>query len=269
MLVVAGLSTITGCSRLRARDLLNKGVEAYKEAQFDESEEDFRKAAELDPKLLTARLYLATAYASQYVPGISAEENQRKGQQAVIEFQKALQDDPTSLSAIDGIGSMLYRMASKSPVDEQKLEESKQYHEKHIQLQPNDPDPYYWVAVIDWTIARSANEAMRDEYNQNPKARKKGKGPKELTENDALPEDLRTEFATKYGPVVDEGISDANKAIQLRPDDTDAMAYLNLLDRQKADIVASATDRQDLLKQANALVDKVKEVKEKQAAPRS
>jgi hypothetical protein len=66
--------------------------------------------------------------------------------------------------------------------------------------------------------------------------------------------------------MVDDGIAKLNKAIELQPDYDDAMAYLNLLLRRKADMVASADDRDDLIKQANDLVDKVKEIKERKAA---
>ena len=44
------------------------------------------------------------------------------------------------------------------------------------------------------------------------------------------------------------------------------MAYLNLLFRQKADMVTSKDERASLLKQADALVDKVKEIKQKEAS---
>jgi hypothetical protein len=55
------------------------------------------------------------------------------------------------------------------------------------------------------------------------------------------------------------------KAIQLRPDYDDAMAYLNLLYRRKADMVESAEERAALQKQADDLIDKVKEIKQKRA----
>jgi len=64
---------VSGCNKLRARDLLNKGVAAFKEAQFDKAVEFFKEAKELDPDLMNARLYLATAYASQYIPGAPSE----------------------------------------------------------------------------------------------------------------------------------------------------------------------------------------------------
>ena len=65
--------------------------------------------------------------------------------------------------------------------------------------------------------------------------------------------------------MVDEGISELQKAITARPDYDDAMAYLNLLYRRKADMVESNDERASLQKQADDLLDKIKEIKQKRA----
>ena len=254
VLVVVGVS---GCNKLKARDLLNKGVNAFKNGQYDEAIEDFKQAKELDPTLMNARLYLATAYASQYIPGAPSEANTRLGNQAIAEFKDVLSIDPNNLSAIDGIGSIVFQMAG-TPYDPKKFEESKSYHDKHIALKPNDPEPYYWVGVIDWTLAFRTNNELRAEYNKN-------NIKKQVRDTDPLPPSVRAQYTAKYGSLVDEGIGDLKKAIELRPDYDDAMAYLNLMYRRKADMVESADQRDDLLKQADALVDKVKEIKQKRA----
>jgi len=254
VILAAGVS---GCNKLRARDLLNKGVAAFKGGQYDTAIEDFKQAKDLDPSLMNARLYLATAYASQYIPGAPSEQNVRLGTQAVNEFKEVLQLDPNNLSAIDGIGSIIFQMAG-TPYDPKKFEESKSYHKKHIELKPSDPEPYYWIGVIDWTLAFRANGELRAEYNKNNIR-------KQLKDNDPLPPALRAEYAAKYGPLVDEGIAALQKAIQLRPDYDDAMAYLNLLYRRKADMVESAEERAKLQKDADDLIDRVKEIKQKRA----
>ena len=69
----------------------------------------------------------------------------------------------------------------------------------------------------------------------------------------------------KDGQLVDEGSANLQKAIQIKPDYDDAMAYLNLLYRRKADMVESSAERASYQKQADDLVDKVKEIKEKRA----
>jgi len=247
--------TASACNKLKARDLLHKGVASFKGGQYDDAVEKFKQAKDLDPDLTTARLYLATAYASQYIPGAPSEENVNRGKQAIQEYQEVLQKVPGNLNAIDGIGSILFQMAAQ-PYDPKKFEESKTYHQRHIGLKPDDPDPYYWVGVIDWTIAFRANAEIRADYNKNNLK-------KQVKDTDPLPPGVRQQYAEKYGAIVDEGINALQKAIQLRPDYDDAMAYLNLLLRRKADMVESAEERANLQKQADDLVDKVKEIKQK------
>jgi tetratricopeptide (TPR) repeat protein len=248
---------VSGCSKLQARNLLNKGVAAYKNAQYDTAIEDFKKAKDLDPGLMNARLYLATAYASQYIPGAPSEQNVRLGNQAVTEFKDVLSVDDKNLSAIDGIGSILFQMAG-TPYDPKKFEESKSYHQKHIDLKPNDPEPYYWIGVIDWTLAFRANGELRAAYNKDHVT-------KQVRDTEPLPASLRGEYTSKYSTLVDEGITQLKKSIDIKPDYDDAMAYLNLLYRRKADMVESSEERSVLLKQADDLVDKVKEIKQKRA----
>ena len=66
--VLLALFSTVGCNKLRARDQLNKGVQAYKNAKYEDAIEHFKNAVDLDPSLTNARLYLATAYAQQYIP---------------------------------------------------------------------------------------------------------------------------------------------------------------------------------------------------------
>jgi len=244
-----------GCNKLKARDELNKGVAAFKGGQYDSAIEHFLKAKEFDPELLNARLYLATAYASQYIPGAPSEDNVRNGQKAIEEFQEVLKVDPANLSAIDGIGSILFQMGG-APYDPKKFEESREYHKKHIQVKPDDPEPYYWVGVINWTLAFRANGEMRLDYrNNNPS--------KPLKEDQPLPTKLREELASTHEAVVDEGIDYLKKGMERRADYEDAMAYLNLLYRQKADMVASTPERDQYIDMADELVDRVKAIKQK------
>ncbi|HUJ30250.1 MAG TPA: hypothetical protein VLY23_03150 [Candidatus Acidoferrum sp.] len=249
---LVSLVAAAGCDKLKARDKLNKGVNAYKNAQFDEAIEDFKQAKALDPNLTNARLYLATAYASQFIPGAPSEENMNMGKQAVAEFQDILKDDPNNLGAIDGIGSILFSMAN--PYSQQYLDESKEYHLKHIELKPDDPEPYYWIAVIDWSIAYHGNNEMREEYNKTAK--------KTIRETDPMPPKLAQEYAQKYSQVVDEGMQYAQKAIDRKSDYDDAMAYLSLLYRRKADMATSAAERDSLDQQADDLVHKVQVIKQ-------
>ncbi len=246
-----------GCVKLKARDQLNKGVVAYTNGKYDQAVEHFKEAKDLDPTLMNARLYLATAYATQYIPGAPSAENIRMGEEAVKEFQDVLSVDPANISAMDGIGSMLYNMAS-TPFNAARFQESKTYHMKHIALRPTDPEPYYWVGVIDWTLSYRSNLEARGKWRiAHP--------GKALKDDDPLPQDIRADYVKDNNQLIDEGIEKLHKAMELRPDYDDAMAYLNLLLRRKADEAASADERTALLQQADELIDKAKEIKQKKA----
>lgn len=236
--------------------MLNQGVEAYKNAKFDEAIADFKRAKELDPSLANAQLYLATAYASQYIPGVPTQGNLRYGELAIQEFRAILEKDPTNLSAIDGMGSILYNMGS-SPFDTQKLEEAKSYHERHTQIQPADAEAYYWVGVIDWSVAYRSNIDLRNEYNRTSE--------RAIKQTDPMPPALAVRFTERCGAIVDEGIAHIKKAIELRPDYDDAMAYLNLLYRQKADMETSPSSRENDIRMADELVDQAVAIKRKKA----
>jgi tetratricopeptide (TPR) repeat protein len=231
-----------------ARYVLNLGVQAYKNGQYEEAERYFAQAKQLDPKLLNARLYLATTYASQYIPGAPSEENIRKGKDAVEEFRGVLIIDPQNISAIDGIGSILFQMASW-PFSRDLFEESRTYHQKHIQLRPNDPEQYYWIGVIDWTLSFRANAEFRRRFNEDAP----GEG---VQDTDPLPPSVRDRYASEYGAIIDDGIESLKHAIELKPDYDDAMAYLNLMYREKADVECDdLAARQEDLKTADHWVD--------------
>jgi len=245
----------SGCAKLKARDELNKGVAAYRDGKYDQAIEFFKDAKDNDPTLMNARLYLATAYATQYIPGAPSDENIRMGQAAVKEFQDVLTTDANNISAIDGIGSILFNMAG-TPYSRQRFDESKTYHMKHITLKPEDPEPYYWIGVIDWTLSYRSNLETRGAWRLSHPG-------KPLKDDDPLPPDVRDAYSKENGEMIDEGMTELRKALELRPDYDDAMAYLNLLLRRKADEAATPDERASLLKQADEFVEKAKEIKQK------
>ena len=145
-----------------------------------------------------------------------------------------------------------------TPYDRSKFEESKSLHEKHIQIRPNDPEPYYWVGVIDWTLSFRANNELRKRNNEEHPTN-------QVTDSEPLPPDAREEYVREWGPIIEKGITSLKHAIELRPDYDDAMTYLSLMYRRKADTVNDQDQRDELLKMADDLIDRVKDIKTKRA----
>ncbi len=251
--VALALSSSVGCSKLRARDQLNKGVSAYKNAHYEEAINHFQQAVELDPALLNARMYLATAYAQQYIPAVDSPDNIRMAQQAIEQYQKVLDSNPAREQKVNSAKGIAYLYLNMK-----KFDEAKKYYRMASDVDPNDPEPYYSVGVIDWTASyqprmeERAKLGMRPEENLNPK----NKDQKKVCE----------ELKQKNMPAISEGIDSLNKAIQLRPDYDDAMAYMNLMYREKADVECDdLAARAEDLKTADSWVDKTLATKKAKA----
>jgi tetratricopeptide (TPR) repeat protein len=240
-------------------------VQAFKAGQYDSAINFFQTARDLDPNLMNARLYLATAYRAQYVPGAPSDENIRYAEKAMEIYEGILRDEPQNLQAIDSMGWILFQLGGTrfpgKPLDFSKFERSRDYHLKHVQIKPDDPEPHYWIGVIEWTLAYNANAEARAKWNEKAPESKKLRKPE-----DPLPDKVREEFAAKYTEIVDNGIQHLKRALELNPEYDDAMAYLNLLYRQRADIVANKDERENYFVEADKLVDRVKEIKQKKAA---
>jgi tetratricopeptide (TPR) repeat protein len=251
-LIAVGLTLLStaGCNKLRARDQLNKGVASYKNARYEEAIDHFQQAVSLDPGLLNARLYLATAYAQQYIPGVDAEDNNRLGQLAIDQYKAVLERDPKSINSVKGIAYIDLQM--------KKFEDAKSYYRKALEIDPNDPEPYYSVGVIDWTQTYQPRMEERAKLGLKP--------DEQLSSKDKNQKKVCDELKQKNSANIQESIEALNKALQLRPDYDDAMAYMNLMYRERADVecddpAARAAD----LKSADEWVDKTMATKRAKA----
>jgi tetratricopeptide (TPR) repeat protein len=216
--VLSLLAFMTGCNRLQARDQLNKGVSAYKNAKYEEAIGHFQKAVQLDPSLPMARLYLATAYAQQVVPDLDSPENLQSAQLAIDGFKEVLSKDPKDINSLKGIASLYFNI--------KKYDEARDWQKKVIEVDPNDPEAHYSIGVIDWRLAyRNAVKTlvaagMQDDGTGNAKMSKA---------TCATLQQQNTQLVT-------EGIEYLQKAIDLRPSYDEAMSYINLMYRRKADL---------------------------------
>jgi tetratricopeptide (TPR) repeat protein len=219
VLAVAALAFLaTGCQKLKARDQLNKGVQAFKNAQYATAVDHFKTAVELDPTFPTARLYLATAYVNQYIPGAESPENVQMAKAAYDEFSKVLEQEPNNSVAIASIASLY--------LNQKKWEEAKQWYQKLIAVEPNNKEAYYSMGFIAWSKWYPIYGSARARLGMKPE----DPGP-------IKDKKVKEELKTKYQPEVDEGLANLQKALALDPEYDDAMAYVNLLTRERADLV--------------------------------
>jgi tetratricopeptide (TPR) repeat protein len=198
-----------------------------------------------------AHLYLATAYAQQYIPGIETPDNTRMAEQAIDQYQHVLEGNPVSsakISSTKGIAYLYLQM--------KKFDDSRKYYRMAADLDPDDPENFYSMGMIDWTLTSVPRQEMRSRLGMNP--------------DDSLPDKDKSacaEMREKNAANVQEGIDNLKKTLKLRPDYDDAMAYMSLMYRERADIQCDdpAAHEADL-KTADEWVDKTMAFKEANAA---
>jgi tetratricopeptide (TPR) repeat protein len=217
--LLALLGTATGCNFLKSRDQLNKGIAAFKNAQYEQATNYFQNAVQLDPKNPNAKLYLATTYASQVVPNLMTPENLAIAQKALDGFNAVLATSPNDPTALKQIASIDRNIG--------KLDQAKADELKVIQVLPNDPEAYYIIGSIDWntehyknTIPILAADGLTDD----------GEGNKKMTKGAC------EKIKAANTDIVNDAMKNLQKAIDLNPTYDDAMSYLQLTYRSKANI---------------------------------
>jgi lipopolysaccharide biosynthesis regulator YciM len=212
------LVLMTGCQKLKARDQLNKGVQAYKSGKYEEAINHFQQAVNDDPSLPMARSYLATAYANLVVPDLTTPENLKNANLAMQGFQAVLVQDPKDINSLKNMASLYYNL--------DKYDDAKQWQMKVLAVDPQDAEAAYTIGSIDWRLAyRNAVEVLHGINMQDD-----GAG------NAKMPKAACQALSQKNTPLVNEGLEYLHKAVEIRPSYDDAMAYLQLTYRRKADL---------------------------------
>ena len=209
-----------GCNQLKSRAQLNEGSKAFKNAQFPQAVEHFKQAVELQPDFTAARLYLATAYMQQYIPNSNVPDNMKNADEAEKQFKIVLQTEPENKIAIGYLASLM--------LGEKKMDEAEKWNQRMLQVDPKNADAYYSMGFIAWSKWYPAYaEAIHD-------LKLKLEDPGPLPSKDKKDKEFKEALKAKWLPVIDGGLANLDKCLQVDDLRDDAMAYENLLIREKA-----------------------------------
>ena len=262
MLGVLSLGCQDKINYLKARSELNQGVNAFGRSDYAFAAIHFEKAYELDPGLLTAHQYLATSYMMQYIPGGMSEENLAIADKALGVFQDVLNKSPDNASALAYVASLYFNM--------EKMDEAKETYVRLIAADPTNKQARYTMGVIAWTEAYQPRLDARAVYFMN----QEDPGPLKIwcdtnrrlsRKNRAECNAAREELLENGLPIVEGGMDHLVKAIELDPDYGDAMAYLNLLYRERADLAETKEEHDEFTATADHWVEETLAAKKRVA----
>lgn len=250
--VVAGLVTALAVAcvaqdeaKTAAQAELNSGVKAFKSANYEEAIDHFNKAVNLDPELMLARQYLATSYSQQFRPGVDTPENVVWTTNALEQYSEILQHNPSDVYSMKGIAYLKLQLKD--------FEQAREYYAKAITLDSSDPASFYSIGVIDWSLASRDITA------------EKAKLDAESEYSLISSEDCRAVRAKSLADV-DSGIAMLTKAISLRKDYIDAMAYMSQLYRLRAELeCGSKKNFKADIKQSDEWADRAAAARKKEA----
>jgi TonB family protein len=236
---------------LCGQDALHEGIAAFRNAHYQEAIECFQREVATHPNSVEGHLYLGTAFIRLWIPGAAAQENEAYARSAEMEFRRVLELDPTEKTALASLASLAFNEAGPLPLEEKmrKLDEARDWNTRLTVVDPTNKEAYYTLGVIAWAKWYPALMTARARQGLKPE----DPGP--------MASPGREEMKAEYSSMVEEGIANLNHALLLDPDYDDAMAYLNLLIRERADLLDTKEEYAADIASADEWVQKVLDTK--------
>ena len=253
------LSLLTGCQKLQARMEIRDGNDAYQKEDYKTSLEHYTKARQIDPKNFPDldRL-IGYSRIGLYVPDDKSPANEKNADLAVAEIRKYLRKRPDDHIAREALIN-LYLNANRTT-------EAINFFREYLLKNPNDIEAVRSVATL-YAKQGNFNEALNWYEkitlidSRNPEAfyifgvvcwEKVAKNP---------PADLAERLN-----IIEKGRAALNRAMSLRADYLEAIAYQNLLYRQQALIETDPVKQQEMIAKADALRNQAVEIIKKRKA---
>jgi tetratricopeptide (TPR) repeat protein len=255
-LLVAVLAvSLAGCNRFKARQLIRQGNTYFKEQLYEDALKKYQEAKELDPNEVKLDKFLAMGYMALYNPGSTHPKDQEALEKAIEHFKKYLAVKPDDEKAskflmttymnaqkYDDAIEYFKDFIQKHPADSAAVqtvamlyarkgdfENSMVWQRKRAELEPTNAEVFYTMGVTAWDKS----------YNSVP---------------DAMAGEVRR-------GIVDEGMKNLDKALELKPDYFEAMFYVNLLYREMAKLENDPAKKAELAAKADEWQKKGLEVR--------
>lgn len=258
LLLALVLIPLSGCKKIEARGEIKKGNEFFKKGDYAAALGNYQRAAQLDPGQSKLKKSIGLAYMAMYQPGSKHPKDLEFAAKAIENLKAYLEEHPEDKRAheflvsmylntdryddaivfyqerlaadpknIKAIQSLAAMYFKKGDVDK-----GFEWLQKRADLEPNNPEGLVMIGTQAW-----------DRSYHYP--------------------DL--DIATR-SRIVEMGIAAVDKALKLKPDNFDALTYINLLYREKAKVETDPVKQQDLIAQAEKYRQQALDLRKKNLA---
>ncbi len=252
-----------GCDKFKSKQLIREGNAYFKEQLYEDALKKYQAAQALDPGEVRLDKFGAMGYLAHYHPGSTHPKDQEALNRSIEHFKKYLaakpEDDKAARFLVttymnaqkyDEAINYFKELVAKHPQDSQAVqtiamlyakqgdyENSMEWQKKRGELEPNNAEVFYTMGVTAWDKS----------YN--------------TMGIDTSPEKGITNEKRKE--MLDFGMAQLDRALQLNLDYFEAMLYKNLLYRQYVRIEADPAKVAELNAKATEWQQKGIEVKKK------
>jgi TonB family protein len=242
--VIASSLALTARAQGAAHTLLKQGEAAYNRGDYKDAAEQFESAVKVEPANLKAKLLLANALLQQYVPGPAADN--AIATRARQQFLDVLALESGNLQALQGLMTL--------DTNTKQFDSARTWALKAIQADATDKGAYYTIGFIDWVLTYPDYAAARRAAGMQPQ------------DSGIIPDaGARQKVREQHGAQLEEGFRVLQIAVQLDPDYSDAMAYMNLLFRIEAGSADTPAQSTEFVAKADAWVTQALDAKRRQA----
>jgi TonB family protein len=168
-----------------------------------------------------------------------------------------LELDANNATAIASMASLVYNSASGLQGDEKtrKLDEAMDWYKRLAAVDPMNKEAFYSMGVIAWAKWYPALMTARAGLGMKPEDPGPLTGP------------VRAQLKAQYSSLIEDGLANLDRALVLDPNYADAMAYKNLLIRERGDLRDTREEWAAETAVADQWVQKNLAVKRAQAPP--
>jgi tetratricopeptide (TPR) repeat protein len=247
-----------GCNKIKSRQEIKKGNEYFKATQYQAALASYQEAQRLDPGEKKLDKFIGEAYIALYQPGSKHQKDIEFANNSIKHLQTYLQAYPNDLKVREYLVSMylaqdryddaivFYQDLLKTDPKDSKamsslaamyfkkgdFQNGLEWEKKRAALDPQNPEPFVMIGVQAW-----------DRSYHYPD----------------VPAEIR-------GKIVADGMEALQTALKLKPDNFDALTYMNLLYREKAKIETDEAKKAEDVAQADKYREQALELRKKSLA---
>ncbi len=248
-----------GCNKVKARIEMKQGNEYYANEEYKQALAEFQKGLENDPDATFAWRSVGLSALAMFKPGDESPANQELARVATEAFEKYLADPENA--ADQKVKDYLLSMY----INSKQYDKALAFVDQEAQADPTKAGDFMRSKI------NILNQA--DRYEEAVKLGMAFEGPDApeilytlgVSAWDKSYNDPKYSLADR-DHIVDMGLAATDKALKLKPDYFEAMAYYNLLYREKAKMTTDPAGRQGYLDKAEEWKQKAIELRKNAAA---